>query len=198
MESISGWSRNKGFRMPFEFVPLAIPGLVLIKPAILGDNRGFFLELYKYSDFAAAGIKDRLVQDNYSRSGKGVLRGLHYQKEPKAQGKLVSCIRGGIYDVGVDIRKGSAHFGKWIGVNLTEENRHMLYVPAGFAHGFQVVTETAEVMYKCTDEYSPENERGIIWNDPDINIEWPLAAPVLSAKDQVYPRLVQADINFTI
>lgn len=184
--------------MPFEFVPLAIPGLILVKPKILGDNRGFFLEMYKYSDFADAGIKDQLVQDNYSRSGKGVLRGLHYQKNPKAQGKLVTCIRGGIYDVGVDLRKGSAHFGEWIGVDLTEENRHMLYVPPGFAHGFQVVTETAEVMYKCTDEYSPENERGIIWNDPDINVEWPLADPVLSGKDKVYPHLAQADINFTI
>lgn len=184
--------------MPFEFVPLAIPGLILIKPKVLGDHRGFFLELYKYSDFALAGLKDRLVQDNYSRSGKGVLRGLHYQKNPKAQGKLVACVRGGIYDVGVDLRKGSAHFGKWIGVNLTEENRHMLYVPPGFAHGFQVVTETAEVMYKCTDEYSPENERGIIWNDPDINVDWPLADPVLSGKDQFYPRLAGADINFTI
>jgi dTDP-4-dehydrorhamnose 3,5-epimerase len=184
--------------MPFEFVPLEIPGLILVKPKVFGDDRGFFLELYKHSDFALAGIRDHLVQDNYSRSARGVLRGLHYQKQPKAQGKLVTCIKGRIYDVAVDIRKGSPQFGKWAGAELSEENKHLLYVPRGFAHGFQVLSETAEVMYKCTDEYSPSDDRGIIWNDPDINIAWPLKDPILSGKDKIHPRLRDCDNSFTI
>lgn len=182
--------------MPFEFVPLEIPGLTLIKPRIFGDDRGFFLELYKYSNFSKAGIGEHLVQDNYSKSIKGVLRGLHYQKNPKAQGKLVLCIQGGIYDVVVDIRKGSPHYGKWAGVELTEENKHLLYVPPGFAHGFQVISETAEVMYKCTEEYSPAEDRGIIWNDPGIQVKWPLENPLLSEKDRIHPELRDADNNF--
>jgi dTDP-4-dehydrorhamnose 3,5-epimerase len=183
--------------MPFEFDQLAIPGPVLIRPRVFDDGRGFFLELYKHSDFAKAGITPHLVQDNFSKSSRGVLRGLHYQKDPRAQGKMVMCVRGAIFDVAVDIRKGSPHFGKWVGAELTDANRYMLYVPPGFAHGFQVVSETAEVMYKCTDEYSPTDERGIIWNDPDFAIAWPIAEPVLSAKDKVNPRLRDADINFT-
>jgi len=182
--------------MPFEFVPLEIPGLTLIKPRIFGDDRGFFLELYKYSDFFNSGIGAHLVQDNYSKSTEGTLRGLHYQKNPKAQGKLVSCVKGRIYDVAVDIRKGSPYYGKWSGVELTEENKYLLFVPPGFAHGFQVVSETAEVMYKCTEEYSPENDRGILWNDPDINVAWPLTNPLLSAKDKIHPLLSKADNNF--
>jgi dTDP-4-dehydrorhamnose 3,5-epimerase len=182
--------------MPFEFIPLEIPGLRLIKPRVFGDDRGFFLELYKHSDFSRAGIGERLVQDNYSRSVKRVLRGFHYQKNPKAQGKLISCIKGGIYDVAVDIRKGSPHYGKWVGVELTEENKHLLYVPPGFAHGFQVVSDAAEVMYKCTEEYSAADDRGIIWNDPDINVAWPLRDPLLSEKDKVHPGLKDADNNF--
>ncbi len=182
--------------MPFEFAPLALPGVILVRPRVFGDGRGFFLELYKRSEFLAAGIGEYLVQDNFSKSTRGVLRGLHYQKVPKAQGKLVTCLRGRIYDIAVDVRKGSPHYGKWVGEELTEENRHILYVPAGFAHGFQVLSETAEVMYKCTAEYSPADERGIIWNDPDLNIRWPLADPVLSAKDKVYPRFKDADMNF--
>ncbi len=184
--------------MPFEFVPLALPGLVLIKPQVFGDGRGFFLELYKHSEFLRAGIDEHLVQDNYSRSSAGVLRGLHYQKNPKAQGKLVTCIRGGIYDVAVDIRRGSSGFGKWAGVELSEENRYLLYVPPGFAHGFQVLSAAAEVIYKCTEEYSPVDDRGIIWNDPEIAIAWPLADPLLSGKDRLHPRLRDADINFTV
>jgi dTDP-4-dehydrorhamnose 3,5-epimerase len=183
--------------MPFEFKPLEIPGLVLVRPQVFGDNRGFFFELYKHSDFAREGITEHLVQDNYSRSTRGVLRGLHYQKTPKTQGKLIMCIRGEIYDVAVDIRKGSPFYGKWIGVELTEDNRLMLYVPPGFAHGFQVVSGTAEVMYKCTNEYSPVDDRGIIWNDPDINIAWPLNDPGLSGKDKMHPQLRDADNNFT-
>jgi len=184
--------------MPFEFKSLEIPGLVLVQPRVFGDNRGFFFELYKHSDFVSGGIKDHLVQDNYSKSAKGVLRGLHYQKAPKAQGKLVMCMQGRICDIAVDIRKGSPHYGKWIGVELTDENRLMLYVPPGFAHGFQVLSDTAEVMYKCTDEYSPANDRGIIWNDPDINIAWPLKDPILSDKDRIHPALRDADNSFRI
>lgn len=184
--------------MPFEFKSIEIPGLVLILPRVFGDDRGFFLELYKRTDFVNAGIADHFIQDNYSKSEKGVLRGLHYQKAPKSQSKLVMCMQGRIFDVAVDIRKGSPHYGKWVSVELTGENRFMLYVPAGFAHGFQVLSDTAEVMYKCTDVYSPQDDRGIIWNDKDLNIAWPLRDPVLSDKDKVHPRLRDADNDFTI
>lgn len=184
--------------MPFDFVQTGISGVVLVKPAIIGDDRGFFLELYKYSDFCANGIGERLVQDNYSKSAKGVLRGLHYQKNPKAQGKLVTCIRGSIYDVAVDIRRGSPTFGKWTAAELSEENKHLFYIPPGFAHGFQVLSASAEVMYKCTAEYSPADDRGIIWNDPGVNINWPLPNPVLSGKDKLHPGLHAADNNFTL
>jgi len=196
MVIISAWLRNKEYRMPFEFNQLEIPGPVLIRPRVFDDGRGYFLELYKHSDFVNAGITPHLVQDNYSKSSQGVLRGLHYQKMPMAQGKLVLCMKGRIFDVAVDIRKGSPHYGKWVGAELTEENRHMLYVPPGFAHGFQVLSDNAEVMYKCTNEYSPIDERGIIWNDPDIAIHWPLSQPVLSGKDKLNPRLLDADNNF--
>jgi dTDP-4-dehydrorhamnose 3,5-epimerase len=181
--------------VPFEFKSLDIPGPVMIRPRVFEDDRGFFLELYKHTEFAVAGIREHLVQDNYSQSAHGVLRGLHYQKAPKAQGKLVMCIRGGIFDVAVDIRAGSPHFGQWVGAELSRENWLMLYVPPGFAHGFQVMSKTAEVMYKCTAEYSPSDDRGIIWNDPDIGIAWPLPDPVLSGKDRVLPRLRDADNN---
>jgi dTDP-4-dehydrorhamnose 3,5-epimerase len=184
--------------VPFEFQPLSLPGLTLVRPRVFGDDRGFFLELYKHSDFAVAGITEHLVQDNFSRSTRGVLRGLHYQKTPRAQGKLVMCIRGAIFDVAVDIRSGSPGYGTWEGVELSDQNRHMLYVPPGFAHGFQVLSETAEVLYKCTDEYAPVDDRGIIWNDPDLAIAWPVPDPVLSEKDKVHPRLRSADNNFTM
>jgi dTDP-4-dehydrorhamnose 3,5-epimerase len=182
--------------MPFEFTQLSIPGPILIKPRVFSDGRGYFLELYKYSDFAAAGINAHLVQDNFSQSVKGVLRGLHYQQQPKAQGKLVFCTRGEIFDVAVDIRRGSPHYGKWVGVEVSEVNRSMLYIPPGFAHGFQVVSEKAEVMYKCTEEYSPAQDRGIIWNDPEIKVVWPLSEPLLSGKDEKNPPLREADNNF--
>ncbi|HBH61009.1 MAG TPA: dTDP-4-dehydrorhamnose 3,5-epimerase [Nitrospiraceae bacterium] len=184
--------------MPFEFRTLELTGLVLILPKIFGDDRGFFLELYKKSEFVRSGINEHFIQDNYSKSSQGVLRGLHYQRNPAAQGKLVSCIKGSIFDVAVDIRKGSPHYGKWAAVELTEENKHMLYLPPGFAHGFQVVSDMAEVMYKCTQEYSATDDRGIIWNDPDISIAWPLKDPVLSAKDNIHPLLRDADNNFTV
>ncbi len=182
--------------MPFDFSRLEIPGLILIIPQVFDDGRGFFLEIYKHTDFAAVGIHEHFVQDNYSRSTRGSLRGLHYQKKPKAQGKLVGCLRGTIFDVAVDIRNGSPHYGKWAGVELSEKNRQLLYVPPGFAHGFQVLSESADVMYKCTQEYSPADDRGIIWNDPDIHISWPVNDPILSSKDKTHPILKNADNNF--
>jgi dTDP-4-dehydrorhamnose 3,5-epimerase len=175
--------------MPFRFTRLEIPDIVLIEPVSFPDGRGFFMETYKYSDFAAFGIRENFVQDNHSFSAQGVLRGLHYQKEPMAQGKLIRCLQGAIFDVAVDIRRASPGFGRWIGAELSAENRHMLYVPPGFAHGFMVLSDMAEIQYKCTREYSPLHERGIIWNDADIGIEWPLADPVLSAKDKLLPGL---------
>lgn len=176
--------------MSFEFVKLAIEDVILIKPKVFGDNRGFFMESYKKSEFAENGINVDFCQDNHSKSTKGVLRGLHYQLPPKMQGKLVRCPKGKIFDVAVDIRKGSKTFGKWIGEILSEDNFHMLYIPEGFAHGFVVLSETAELLYKTTNEYSPENDRGILWNDPDININWGLDfEPILSEKDKNQPLL---------
>ena len=182
--------------MPFEFTRLNIADLILIAPRSFGDERGQFRETYKHSDFVRAGIPEHFVQDNYSRSVRGVLRGLHYQLQPRAQGKLVSCIRGTIFDVAVDIRAGSPTYARWVGQELSSENNLMLYVPAGFAHGFLTLSETAEVLYKCTSEYSPADDRGIIWNDRDINIAWGMTAPLLSAKDGVLPVLKKAENNF--
>lgn len=182
--------------MQFNFERLSIPDVILIKPRIFSDERGFLMEIYKYSDFSKAGIPEHFVQDNHSMSRKSVLRGLHYQKNPKAQGKLIRCFKGKIFDVTVDIRKGSPTYGQWLDVELSDENNLMLYVPSGFAHGFLVLTDNAEVIYKCTEEYSPENDRGIIWNDPDIKITWPANNPILSDKDKRHPALRDADNNF--
>lgn len=182
--------------MPFNFKELSIPEIILIESRNFSDGRGFFAETYKYSDFRRIGIKEYFVQDNYSRSKKNVLRGLHYQKNPKAQGKLVRCTKGKIFDVAVDIRKGSRTFGQWVGIELSDENNNMLYIPPAFAHGFVVLCDVADVIYKCTEEYSPENDRGIIWNDPDIKINWPVKDPILSEKDAVLPMLKDADNNF--
>ena len=175
--------------MPFEFEKTKLEGALLIKPRVFRDDRGFFIETYKHSDFAANGIPETFVQDNHSRSAKGVLRGLHYQKGEAAQGKLVRCVSGSILDVGVDIRKGSPTFGKWISAELSADNAHMLYLPAGFAHGFLVLSAAAELMYKCTTEYSPAADAGLRWNDPDIDVDWGIKDPVLSAKDKVQPFL---------
>lgn len=182
--------------MPFKFTRLSIPDIILIEPQVFRDDRGSFVETYKYSDFAAYGITDSFVQDNHSTSVKGVLRGLHYQTNPKAQGKLIRCMKGKIFDIAVDIRRSSPTYRKWVGCDLSEETNLMLYIPPGFAHGFMVLSDMAEVLYKCTTEYSPENERGIFWNDPDINIDWPVITPVLSAKDKAYPVLKDSDNNF--
>jgi dTDP-4-dehydrorhamnose 3,5-epimerase len=182
--------------MPFNFKGLEIPGLVLIEPKVFEDERGFFMETYKMPDFAAAGMKGNFVQENHSRSSKGVLRGLHYQNPPFAQAKLVRAIRGEIFDVAVDIRKGSPTWGKWVGVILSEESKSILYVPAGLAHGFCVLSKIAEVIYKTTNVYSAESEAGIIWNDEELNIEWPVKEPILSEKDEKLPSLKNADIMF--
>lgn len=181
--------------MSFRFMRMEIPDVVLIDPVVFPDGRGFFMETYKYSDFSAFGIQECFVQDNHSSSGKGVLRGLHYQREPMAQGKLIRCIQGTIFDVAVDIRRGSPSFGRWISSELSAENRRMLYVPPGFAHGFMLLSDMAEILYKCTREYSPQDERGIIWNDPDIGIVWPLADPVLSVKDMRHPGLKDSRLD---
>lgn len=182
--------------MPFKFTHLEIEAVVLVEPQVFGDDRGFFMEFYKRSDYLRAGIDGQFVQDNHSRSVKGVLRGLHYQKASRAQGKLVRCLQGAIFDIAVDIRKGSPTYGRWVGRELTGENRQMLYVPAGFAHGFLTLSDIAEVLYKCTDEYAPADDRGIIWNDPDIGVPWQTSRPLLSDKDMVHPRLRDADNDF--
>lgn len=182
--------------MPFEFTPLKIPEVLLIVPKVFGDPRGFFLEVYKASDFHNGGIHLDFLQDSHSKSQKGVLRGLHYQINPKAQGKLLRCIRGTIFDVAVDIRKNSPHYGKWVGEELSEENKKMLWVPPGFAHGFIALEDGTEVIYKTTGEYAPEMDRGIRWNDPDIGVEWPSIPQVLSEKDQESPYLKDAENNF--
>lgn len=167
----------------FQFIKTEIPEVILVKPHVFNDERGFFMETYKKSEFELNGIKDNFVQDNHSQSSYGVLRGLHYQQGPKAQAKLVRCIIGEIFDVAVDLRKDSLTYLKWVGYNLSADNKQQLYIPAGFAHGFCTLSEKAEISYKCSEEYSPENERGIIWNDPMINIPWPVKNPILSSKD---------------
>ncbi len=182
--------------MPFKFSRLEIPDVILIETLSFKDNRGIFSEIYKYSDFAKAGIKEYFLQDNYSKSTKKVLRGLHYQKYPKAQGKLVHCLKGRIFDIVVDIRKGSPTYKRWRGLELSGDNNLMLYIPPSFAHGFVVLSNSAEVIYKCTEEYNPEYDRGIIWNDPDIRINWPVKNPILSEKDRRHPMLKDADNNF--
>ncbi|WP_353572437.1 dTDP-4-dehydrorhamnose 3,5-epimerase [Candidatus Albibeggiatoa sp. nov. BB20] len=162
---------------------LDIPEVVLIEPKVFGDERGFFLESFNVQRYAElAGIDAHFVQDNHSRSAKNVLRGLHFQKQ-HPQGKLVQVSSGAVFDVAVDIRKDSTTFGQWVGATLTAEAHNQLYVPPGFAHGFCVLTDTADFHYKCTDYYHPEDEGSLIWNDPDIGIEWPIDAPVLSGKD---------------
>jgi dTDP-4-dehydrorhamnose 3,5-epimerase len=175
--------------MPFEFVKTKIPDVILIKPKVFGDERGFFMETYKKEDFEKAGIRGEFVQDNHSKSKYGVLRGLHFQKDPYAQAKIVRCIRGIIFDVAVDLRKDSPTFGKWVGVILSEFNKHQLYVPRGFAHGFCVLSEVAEVVYKVDNKYAPDYEGGVMWNDEDIGIEWPIDEPILSEKDKKWPTL---------
>jgi len=175
--------------MPFTFRTTDLPGVLVIEPKVFGDERGFFLEAYKESDFAAAGLDVRFVQENHSRSSGGVVRGLHYQRAPYAQGKLVRVVLGEIFDVAVDIRQGSRTYGQWVGVPLSAENHTQIYIPPWCAHGFCVVSDRAEVIYKTTGEYAPAYEHGIRWDDPALSIPWPVTSPVLSARDREWPML---------
>jgi len=184
----------------FIFSPCEIEGLYVIDPKVFGDERGYFMETYNYEEFKAAGLSMVFVQDNQSMSKKGVLRGLHFQKT-YPQGKLVRVLSGTVYDVAVDLRKSSKTYGKYYGVILSEENKRMFYVPEGFAHGFLVLSDSAVFSYKCTDFYHPEDEGGIIWNDPDIAIEWPISEDMqvlLSEKDKKHPTLAQSNFAFDI
>lgn len=174
--------------MPCEFVKTSLPEVVLIKPQIFRDDRGFFLETFHKNKYAEGGITGTFVQDNHSHSKKNTLRGLHYQLL-HPQGKLVYVISGEIFDVAVDIRRGSPSFGKWTGVHLSAENKYQLYIPEGFAHGFLVLSETADVLYKCTELYTPDDDYGILWSDHTINITWQSSSPILSKKDQEYQTL---------
>ena len=182
--------------MPFEFERQKIEEVILVKPKVFGDSRGFFMESYKKSDFFANGIDVEFNQDNHSKSTKGVLRGLHYQANPYGQAKLVRCSKGRIYDVAVDIRPDSKTFGQYVKVELSEENKHMLYIPVGFAHGFVALTEEVELLYKASGEYAPQADRGIIWKDKDINIDWEIDfEPLLSEKDKKQPSLSEINLE---
>lgn len=178
------------------FEPTSIPDVLLFHPRIFGDQRGFFVETFRSDLFAKAGIAGPFVQDNHSRSQQGVLRGLHYQIR-QAQGKLFRVIVGQVFDVAVDLRRSSATFGRWVGTSLSAENKLQIWIPVGFAHGFYVLSEMAEIVYKVTDYYAPEWERTLLWNDPDLGIEWPLLngmPPVLSEKDSHGKLLSEADL----
>ncbi len=182
--------------MPFTFTKLSIPDVILIEAKSFPDERGFFLESFKESSFIENGISTKFVQDNFSHSIKGVLRGLHYQKKPKAQAKLVTVFRGEIFDVAIDIRKNSPTYGKWVSEILSEQNHKLLYIPEGFAHGYCVLSEEADIFYKVNQEYSPELDSGFIWNDPEISIKWPMDKPIISEKDLKLPLFKNADNNF--
>lgn len=176
--------------MPFEFERQNIEDVILVKPKVFGDNRGFFMETYKKSDFVANGIDVEFIQDNHSKSTKGVLRGLHYQAKPYGQAKLVRCSKGRIYDVAVDIRKNSKTFGQYVKIELSEDNKNMLYIPAGFAHGFVALSDEVEIIYKTSGEYAPQADRGILWCDKEINIDWGIDfEPILSDKDKYQSEL---------
>lgn len=176
--------------MPFTFRALDLPDIVLIEPKVFEDPRGFFMETYKSSDFIAAGITAPLKQENHSRSIRGTLRGLHAQRAPKAQGKLISVLEGEIFDVALDIRRESPTFGRWTTATLSRANRYQLFIPPGYAHGFAVLSDVAEVVYKTTEEYAPELEYGVRWDDPELAIPWPLRGePILSSRDRTWPRL---------
>ena len=182
--------------MPFSFKKLEIPEVLLVESKAFTDERGYFMESFRESAFVSNGIKTKFVQDNFSRSVKGVLRGLHYQKNPQAQAKLVMVLQGEIFDVAVDIRKGSPTYGKWVSEILSDKNHRLLYIPEGFAHGFCVLSYSADVLYKVNSEYSPEHECGILWNDDDLEIKWPIGKPVMIKKDLEVPVLKNADNNF--
>ena len=165
-----------------EFIQTEIPDVILVKPNFIEDHRGFFMESYHFEKFKFGGIKSVFVQDNHAKSVQNTLRGLHFQVQ-YPQAKLLRCIKGKVFDVAVDIRQNSPYFGKWVGEELSEENRYQLYIPEGFAHGYYVMSETAEITYKCSEIYHPEDEHGIMWNDPKIGIKWPAMNPILSDRD---------------
>ncbi len=182
----------------FNFIKTEIEGVYIIEPTAFGDNRGYFMETYNEQDFKTAGLNYTFVQDNQSSSRRGVLRGLHFQKT-HPQAKLVRVLKGEVFDVAVDLRKGSETYGKWVGVVLSEENKRQFMVPRGFAHGFVVISETAEFAYKCDEFYHPEDEGGIMWNDPEIGIDWQLdGEPILSEKDKNHPKLSESKITFEV
>ncbi len=181
--------------MPVTLTRLTIPEVILVEPRVFSDERGYFLEIYKHSQFSAGGIPEHFVQTNHSHSSYGVLRGLHYQLAPMAQAKLVGCVHGAIFDVAVDIRRNSPTYGQWMGEILSAENHRLLYLPPGFAHGFCVLSPEADVVYQVTVEYSYQHDRGILWNDPAIGVAWPIAEPRLSEKDLRQPLLTQAENN---
>lgn len=180
-----------------EIIQTSLDGVFIIKPKIIEDQRGFFMESYNKAKFQDLGMEFNFVQDNHSFSvTKDVLRGLHYQINPKAQAKLVRVIAGSIFDVAVDLRKSSSTFGQWFGITLSSENKTQLLVTSGFAHGFCTLEPNTEVLYKVDEYYSPEHERGILWNDPDLGIDWPTSSPILSNKDQKHPLLKDTEINY--
>jgi len=181
-------SRDKQEGQTVRFIETELRGVILVEPDVFQDRRGHFLETYHEKKYAEAGIPGPFVQDNFSRSVRGTLRGLHYQLR-HAQGKLVMVVEGAVFDVSVDIRNGSPTFGKWVGLELSAENIRQLYIPPGFAHGFCVISDVASVVYKCTNFYVPEDERGIIWNDRTLGIRWPVQHPLLSLKDEAYKTL---------
>jgi len=181
----------------FKKIPTKLDGVYILEPTVFEDHRGFFMESYNKKDFEEIGINLNFVQDNHSLSIQaGTLRGLHYQLNPKAQTKVVRCLSGAIYDVVVDIRKGSPTFGQWIGIILTANNKRQVIVPKGFAHGILTLVPNTEIMYKVDEYYSPEHDRAIRWNDPELNINWPISKPILSEKDKKAPLLKEAEINF--
>jgi len=184
--------------LPFSFKKLDISDIILVECSFFPDERGYFMETFKESDFSSNGISIKFIQDNFSHSVRDVIRGLHYQKKPKDQAKLVTVTKGEIFDVAVDIRKNSPTFGKWVGEILSEKNHRLLYVPEGFAHGFCVLSDEADVTYKVNNEYSPENDRGIIWSDPEVGIDWPIDNPIISEKDGKQPLLKNADNEFVL
>ena len=182
--------------MSFRFTPLELPGLLLVEETRRGDARGFFAETFRASAFHAAGITQPFVQDNHSRSSRGVLRGLHYQLPPKAQGKLIRVVQGEVFDVAVDLRRDSPGYGRWLGTRLSGEEGKLLWIPPGFAHGYLVLSETVDLTYKVTAEYDAELDRGVRWNDPAIGVRWPTDEPLLSPKDQALPPLAAAENPF--
>ena len=175
--------------MSFTFSQTSLPGVTVIEPRVFADHRGFFMETYRKSAFAAAGIDVEFVQDNHSRSVQGTLRGLHLQRAPKAQAKLVRVLEGEVFDVAADIRPDSPTYGQWVSVLLSGENRRSVFIPAGYAHGFCVISPAADIFYKATDEYAPDLEWGVRWDDPLLGIPWPVSEPLLSERDERWPLL---------